>query len=291
VGGPAYLASDQDDGGTGAGKLTATPPVSGVIAEIGVVKDNTNYFSNKTAKVLLELQRIVVGAPFTSPLNLTNLKLWLRADRANVTLSTNQVTQWNDTSGNGNNATQGTSANRPTWNSSDANFGGRPSLSFSGTQAMSLASLFPNQPFTVYVVARTTNSNPIQALFADTTNAVGIFIGTSIGLNWTISAALTSSNGTVNTTLAFCAVYNSQLNQPGSILYINSSAKPVQGPLNIGTANPAGTEIIGGATAAGGDGLVGAMAEVIVVGAAHSQTQTAQVFNYLSQYYNLPYVA
>lgn len=59
-GGIVWLAAATDDSSTGAGKLTATPPSTGVSAEIGVVLDNSNYASAKTCKVLLQPKAIVV---------------------------------------------------------------------------------------------------------------------------------------------------------------------------------------------------------------------------------------
>lgn len=63
-----------------------------------------------------------------SPLSIPGLYVWHRAD--NVTLVTGDVSVWPDLSGNGRDSTQGTAANRPTWLSSEAKFGGRPALRF-----------------------------------------------------------------------------------------------------------------------------------------------------------------
>lgn len=52
-GAPVYLALGTADGGTGAGKLSATPPLGNgqVIKEVGLCTDNTNYASMKTCKI------------------------------------------------------------------------------------------------------------------------------------------------------------------------------------------------------------------------------------------------
>ena len=75
--------------------------------------------------------------PF-SPTDITGCKLWLEADAgvykdAGSTLAGNgdAVQQWNDQSGNGNNVTQATSGNRPTFATAVVN--GLPSVRFSAS--------------------------------------------------------------------------------------------------------------------------------------------------------------
>ena len=66
------------------------------------------------------------------PQQASNLLLWLRSD-VGVTTSSGAVTSWADQSGNSNNATQGTGANRPTLVTGSANSGVLPSISFNGS--------------------------------------------------------------------------------------------------------------------------------------------------------------
>lgn len=59
------------------------------------------------------------------------LALWLDAeDATTITLNGSTVSQWSDKSGRGNNATQSTAANQPTY--SATGYGGKPSLTFDG---------------------------------------------------------------------------------------------------------------------------------------------------------------
>src|SRR5262249_53303044 len=60
VGSPGFLAAASGDSSTGAGKLTATAPAAGVVAEVGICLDATNYASNKTASILIQVKPIVV---------------------------------------------------------------------------------------------------------------------------------------------------------------------------------------------------------------------------------------
>lgn len=56
-----------------------------------------------------------------TPANLTYPGFWLDAsDASTITHTSNSVSQWNDKSGNDYHFTQATSANRPTWNGTDA---------------------------------------------------------------------------------------------------------------------------------------------------------------------------
>lgn len=56
AGAEVYLAANADDGGTGAGKLTATAPSTGFLTRAGVCLDNSNYAGLKTCVVLLNPQ-------------------------------------------------------------------------------------------------------------------------------------------------------------------------------------------------------------------------------------------
>jgi len=76
-----------------------------------------------------------------NPKNLPDLALWLDGSlSSSVTLNGSTVSQWNDQSGNGRNATQDTAGSQPTFTSNARN--GLSALSFGGSQTMSVAS-FP----------------------------------------------------------------------------------------------------------------------------------------------------
>ncbi len=85
--------------------------------------------------------RIVLTAavvPF-SPTDLSGLEAWYKSG-VGVTLNGGDVSQWDDSSGNGRNLTQGTAANQPLYNATDAAWNGLASISFNGTSD----SLFAN---------------------------------------------------------------------------------------------------------------------------------------------------
>ena len=76
-----------------------------------------------------------------NPKQIEGLALWLDGSvSSSVTLNGATVSQWNDQSGNGRHATQGTQASQPTFTSGARN--GRSALTFGGSQTMSV-SAFP----------------------------------------------------------------------------------------------------------------------------------------------------
>jgi len=80
--------------------------------------------------------------PTTSNVPTTGLIAWFKADNGAIT-SGGTVSSWIDVSGTGNTATQGTSGNQPTFNSSAIN--GLPALGFNGsTQYLALPNGFAN---------------------------------------------------------------------------------------------------------------------------------------------------
>ncbi len=92
-----------------------------------------------------------------------NLKLWLKADAGTSTTTDGQpVSKWADQSGNGNNATQPTTSNEPTYVASSLN--GKPALHFTSTNASYL--ILPtdsvlgiqNSDYEIFIVARTDSS-------------------------------------------------------------------------------------------------------------------------------------
>ena len=95
-----------------------------------------------------------------APNQVSGLQLWLKADAgvfsdAGITpaVSGNMVGQWNDQSGQGNHATQTTSADAPTYTTNVLN--GLPAIQFNGTAAV-LNSAYLGVPGTLFVVYNAT---------------------------------------------------------------------------------------------------------------------------------------
>lgn len=58
-GAPVFLAKATDDAGTGAGKLTAIAPLTGVIQEVGICRSNANWLALKTSKILIQPKAVI----------------------------------------------------------------------------------------------------------------------------------------------------------------------------------------------------------------------------------------
>lgn len=220
------------------------------------------------------------GSPFALA-RLSGCVLWLRADLG-ITLSGSNVSGWADQSGNGNNASQGTSANQPSYNVADSQYGGRPTVQFSGSQFMSLASHFPAQPFTVYIVGQSTSGTGQQEMFADSGHNVSLLIATGGSTSWSMyagTALVSSGNTRQNVAQAFAMVFNGA----SSKLYVNSSSSGFSG--SPGTSNPSGTETIGASTNGSGNRLIGKIAELAVFNQAHSQADVNFAFSSLASDY------
>jgi hypothetical protein len=215
-----------------------------------------------------------------SPTQLSGCVLWLRADKG-TTIGTGIAT-WADQSGQGNNATQGTGSAQPTLNVSDASYNNQSTVSFASasSQRMTFTSLFPNQPFTAYIVGESSSGAGQQEFFGDTGTDVTVYW---TGAAWAIydSGGFAESSNTTRTAQAFAGVFD----HPGAgllSLYINSSASPTASS-GAGGGEPTGVEWLGsdGSSYA----LNGKIAEMIVYNTAHSSTQVGKLFAYFASRY------
>lgn len=105
-----------------------------------------------------------------------NNKLWLKADEnvysdAGTTLAatTNTVQQWNDASGNANNASQGSAGNRPTYTTNVVN--SLPALDFSGDDYIdpSTLGITGTGGFSIFIALQPTSINTNQYIIDRTT--------------------------------------------------------------------------------------------------------------------------
>lgn len=93
------------------------------------------------------------AAAFT-PASLTGLTAWYKADAGtSSTVNGTALSAWNDQSGNGNNLTQATGVNQPTYQAAVQN--GLPIVRFSA-HFMDAAGVSVSQPDTIWIVAKNT---------------------------------------------------------------------------------------------------------------------------------------
>jgi hypothetical protein len=110
---------------------------------------------------LTDVAFVAKATPSSSfaPTDLSGLQAWWKSG-VGVTLNSTTVSEWDDQSGNGNNLTQGTAANQPTYNSTDASWNGLASISFDGSndflKAHSLAAMFQGTdlPYTIVTAVK-----------------------------------------------------------------------------------------------------------------------------------------
>lgn len=106
------------------------------------------------------------SSPFSPSIHNTDIVLWLdAADTSTIEESGGAVSQWNDKSGNGNNATQSSAPLKPTTNATTRN--GYNVIDFDGSNSMTLPSALytiPNGPNTVFAVSVTTLDTTAQRI-------------------------------------------------------------------------------------------------------------------------------
>lgn len=113
-----------------------------------------------------------------TPGSLAGLKLWLAANEIVGLANGDPVGTWPDLSGNGNDATQGTAANKPLWYTSTQTMGAnaRPIVWFDGTNdQMATGSMLGaayNTAITVFLVARKAGT-ALKVALADSTGPYG----------------------------------------------------------------------------------------------------------------------
>jgi hypothetical protein len=236
--------------------------------------------------------------------NSTNNNLWLRADAGTFTdagvtpaAHTNQIQQWNDQSGNGRNATQGTAANRPLFHLNAAN--GRPGLRYTGNMFIDPPALgLANNGSYTYILT-----------FRDTVTGIG---GMNDGSGHFILDRTTASNALVSLKPTTGNFYGYQkrndagggLGGPLTTTSINTNVKSIQMRRNFnvnyqifynaalqatladadGNTTPPNPRIGRHATTANG-GIRGFIYEFIIYNFALNTAQTIIVNNYLGAKY------
>jgi hypothetical protein len=131
-----------------------------------------------------------------------NLQLWLRSD-CGVVSSSGAVSQWSDQSGNSNNATQTVAGNKPTLTTGVLNNAVLPSLTFSGSQYLTMPAGFTNfsPGSSIFLVLKPSSSSATcdACAFGNATNS-DAFFAQSIGTQASFSAYDSTTSSTVTTT-------------------------------------------------------------------------------------------
>lgn len=211
----------------------------------------------------------------------SNLGLWLRSDKG-ITLATG-VSAWNDQSGNGNNSTQATGSQQPTYITSDGAANGKPTLSWSGAASQVLVGNYtgsPAQPYTIIVVGQTSASAQ-QATFTTATGALQMLGNAGV---WAYYDGTVVSSAVASTSLSVVA---GVFNGASSALYVNNSqtaaANGNPGSTVMGTNYYVGAALSSGAS----NPLTGKIAEIIVYTVGLTTAQLKVIFQYLGARYKI----
>lgn len=199
-----------------------------------------------------------------------------------------------DSSGYGRHFPQGTAANRPTYNASDANFGGRPSMTFDGVDDFLASSSYGSgwTGRTVYVVFRVSSAAAEGRFFSDQVgsiastqyvnilpgpelrgsfaNPAGVFTSRAHAVSLSTSYALGVAYDPTNGTAAVPRMY---LNGSSVGSYVSTSASSA-------ASFSASTRGIG-ASPAGTVRFVGSITDVLEYSATHTDDQMTAMSNWL----------
>jgi hypothetical protein len=223
-----------------------------------------------------------------SPGDISGLIVWLKAD-ALVLSDNDAITTWTDSSGQSNNATQGTGAAKPTYKTNIQN--GKPVARFDGGDFLDITTTgFANSAFTVFV-AMSYSSGSFPAFFAEISGGSNgyVALGGDNANQMAISKtgiATSSSNLSIGSFAQFC--YKSAGISGGNITvtpYKNGTQG--SGDLSLtSVATNTNTEI-GASKGGSADFLVGDIAEIIYYNSQLSDVNRQSVESYLTTKYGL----
>ncbi len=197
-----------------------------------------------------------------------------------------------DASGNGRHFPQGTVASRPTYNASDANFGGRPSMTFDGTNdyLVRTALVWPGTQMTAFCVVRPSSAPAGARIFsarAGVISSVPIIFQTTFGnfttlyanpagtYTWRDTTAVIAAGTTVRLAVALdisngaTAVQQQYVNgaATGSVTLSDASSGAAFGSADYGI----------GASDIGTAPFAGSMTDCLVYSSSLSAAQVAQI--------------
>ncbi len=229
----------------------------------------------------------------------SGLRGWYKGN-AGVTLVTGVVSQWNDNSGNGFNATQTSTASRPSPNTTGFNY--NSTISFDGVDNyfnMSDLVSSTSTAITTFAVARqtATNRDTYGCILVGQTNNIGS--GGGYGLTASNSGNTAfgffvrdyfnnfgSAAGTLTVPTIMCGNWNGTT--ANNIEYSENAASLDTDPYTPGSVGDNGNSYIGSGIGSGTDYcFYGDIAEVIVYNVGLNAASTSAVHSYLALKYGI----
>jgi hypothetical protein len=219
---------------------------------------------------------------FAGPASLSGLYLWTKSD---VGVTGAPVSNWADQSGGGRDWTAAGAA-RPTFNATDAQFNGLPSLGFVSPQCMVTTATLTYGAFTLFMAVRCLSAGFLynrtagpDYLFGTTGNTTSIVYpggssANNLSTNWAVSA----------TPRTIARVFDGT--HAGDILRINGVTQTLS---TVSGGDPGLTGVAGTAglfaSNTGTTSSTGTMAEVILYNRALTPTEYGNVESYLRARY------
>jgi len=217
-----------------------------------------------------------------SPSQISGLTVWLDASQISGLNNNDPVTTWTDLSGNGNNATQATGSQKPTYKTSGLN--GRPVVLFDGVDDKLATAAFSSplaQPASIYAVVSwsltgSAYQDPIDGIASGQRMVIAFEVATQ---KFAMFAGAAVTLGGVASAGASFHLLNAIYNGASSSGFINGVNQP-------GLSSNPGTEgmtgVLLGDAPIGGQAFSGRIAEVLVYSGAHSATQRQSIETYLN---------
>lgn len=224
------------------------------------------------------------GSAFT-PASIANLTFWIDAsDAASITVDgSNNVSQWNDKSGNGFHAGQSNSAKRPSYTGSNQIKGRNvPNFDGSNDNLITTGTMSVSQPNTTFVVFKYPSglSTTTRYLFDGSVNRQFIIVATpttpsQINFGAGTTVGITSLTGIENATSYVTSVFNGASSQVRVNGVQRSTGNP--GTNGVGTAL-----VIGAFQSQAGSFWQGMIAEILIYSRALSGSEITTLESYLS---------
>jgi len=225
-----------------------------------------------------------------TPANNANTFVWYdAADTGTITTVSGDVSQWDDKSGNGYNATQATAADRPDY--AVATLNGVDLVSFGRTSAVGLdipTTVFTNRNLSLYVVSRTTTVRgnwQVNALFSRGGNNVVNLLsdGTAGNMRW---STYENTWRLANTTLLVNTPYILEVIGDNAALsadfFLNGVADGTVSSGGFGTTSVFNDGVGYLGNDQYGSYFIGDLAEVVLVNAKDSATDRQKMEGYLA---------
>lgn len=257
------------------------------------INDGTQYFLGNLAHIAIwnrqlsqteitNLYNVTPPAAVISPLDITGLKLWYKADTGTFQVSDgtipavadgDKVGYWGDQSGNGYNAIQATAGTRPALSLSTI-----PLIDFNGSVQLGLspAPSIASGSFTIYMMGKPITGNSHNLFDSQTGRLVATTNSSTGNIGWydgawkLNSTAATAAHQILSWVLTDGG--NGEVFQNGVSLGTAAySKKAIGGNTNLGSVNG------GGGTYWGGK-----LFEFLLYAGAHTPTQRAQIEAYLA---------